>query len=265
MAGFSFADKVVLITGASSGIGRALAGEFARQGAQIILVARNADKLHDIAQSLPGQHLVVPADVRNQNDCEKAVAAALAQFGRIDVLVNNAGKGYCAAVADSTVEDFRDVFETNFFGAFYFLHAVVPHMLRQRAGTIVQISSVSGFCAVPLGSAYCASKFALEGLSQSLRLELQTTGIHVLVVRPGVTDTDFFDNAKNFHAQNPFPLRRLMSANVVAKQILRAVARRQRELILTGESKFLCWLMRLSPALVDRILLHYIQARPTAK
>jgi dehydrogenase/reductase SDR family protein 7B len=110
---------------------------------------------------------------------------------------------------------------------------------------------------VPLGSAYCASKFALEAMSKSARLELHKHNVHVLIVRPGLTDTEFFDRSKNFHERNPFPLRRLMNEDDVAAKILRAAARRRRDLVLTADGKMLWWLMKFSPRLVDRILMQY--------
>jgi short-subunit dehydrogenase len=254
----TFRDQVVLITGASSGIGRALAGEFARQGARIALVARNTEKLKAVAQSLPGEHWVLPADVTQPAAVQRAVAAV----GRIDVLVNNAGIGHCATVADTSLEEFRAVFDTNVFGVLHFLQAVVPGMIERRSGLIIQISSLNGFCAVPLAGAYCASKFALEAMSQSLRLELHRHHVRVLVVRPGVTNTEFFDRAKHFREINPFPLRHVMPADVAAAKIVRAAARGRRELVLTAEGKALWWLKKLSPALTDRILMHHIKTQP---
>jgi len=254
-----FNDQVVLITGASSGIGRALAGEFARQGAHLVLVARNVEKLKAVAQSLPGQHRVLSADVTKPDEVQRAVAAV----GRVDVLVNNAGIGHCAALADMKLDEIRVVMDTNFFGPLYFLRAIIPGMIERRSGLIIQISSVNGFCAIPLGSAYCASKFALEGMSQSLRLELCHHNVHMLIVRPGVVDTEFFDNSKHFHQNNPFPLRNLMPPDVAAAQIVRAAARGKREIVLTGDAKILWWMKKFSPRLVDRILLHYVKARRT--
>jgi len=256
----SFHDKVVLITGASSGIGRALAIDFARQGARVALVARNADKLRALA--LPGEHLIAPADVTKPAEVARAVADTLAHFGHIDVLVNNAGIGHCANLADTSLEEFRAVMETNFFGAFYFLRAVAPGMIERRSGLVVQISSVNGFCSVPLGSAYCASKFALEGMSQSARIELYRHNVRMLIVRPGVIDTEFFDHAKHFRQNNPFPLRHLMPVDAAAAQIVRAAARGKRDIVLTTDGKLLWWLKKFSPALVDRILLRYVKARP---
>ncbi len=259
----SFRDKVILVTGASSGIGRALAAVFAAQGAHVVLVARDEAKLQALEQELatcPGQRLVIAADVRQPDQVQRAVDAALQRFGHIDVLVNNAGKGLCGSVEETPLEEFRDMFDTNFFGPFLFTRAVAPHMVQRRSGTIIQISSVNGFCAIPLHSAYSASKFALEALSQSARIELHKHNVHVLIVRPGVIDTPFFDNSKNFHQKNPFPIRQKMPPARAAQQIVRAAARHQRDLVLTTDARLLWWLKKLAPRLVDRILLHYLKA-----
>jgi len=260
-----FRDQAVLITGASSGIGRALARAFAGQGAHVALVARNAEKLHDIVQelaALPGQRIAVPADVRDPQQVRAAVQTTVEQFGRLDVLVNNAGKGYCGAMADMSLDDLQDLFATNFYGTVHCYQAALPHLRRNRRGLIIQMSSVSGFCSVPLGGAYSATKFALEAFSTAARLELAGDGVRVLVVRPGVTDTNFFDNAKNFRAMNPFPLDRKMSPDVLARQVLRAAAKGKRELVLTFEGRASYWLHRLCPSLLERIVASYVKARP---
>ncbi len=256
-------DAVFLISGASSGIGRALAFEATAQGARVALMARNIDKLRALESELTAagrSALAVPGDVREANDVQQVVGLVVEKFGRIDVLVNNAGKGFTGRVDETPLDDFRDVLETNFNGSLRLTQAVLPHMMAQRAGMLIQISSLNGFCAIPLGSAYCASKFALEALSESLRIELRGQGIHVLVVRPGLTDTEFFDHAKHFRERNPFPLRRMMSADVVARKTLAAAARRRRSITLTGEGKILWWLKKLSPRLVDTILSHYVRS-----
>lgn len=267
MAAISFRDQVVLVTGASSGLGRALATGLASQGAQVALVSRNEEKLRALERDLaglPGQRLVVPVDVCVPDQVERAVAATLAKFGRIDVLINNAGIGQFNTVADTPLADYRAIFETNFYAPLHFLHTVAPHMIAQGAGLIIQISSLNGFCAIPMASAYCASKFAVEALSQSVRIELKPHGVRVMIVRPGVTATEFFDHSKNFHANNPFPIRHLMTAEVAAGKILAAATRGHCDLVLTSDGKILWWLKKLSPRLVDWILFQYSKPRPSA-
>jgi short-subunit dehydrogenase len=233
----------------------------------VALLARNRERLQALEKELRaagGDVAAFPADVCEPAQVAAAVTDALMQFGRVDVLVNNAGKGLTSSVADTALTEYRDIFETNYLGAITVLQAVLPAMQARGSGTIVMISSVNGFCAVPLGSAYCASKFAMEALAESLRIELRPAGLHVLVVRPGATDTEFFDNAKRFRELNPFPLRHLMSAAAVARHTLRAVRQRRRAITLTAEGKLLWWLKKFSPALVDRILAAYVRARPAA-
>ena len=265
MPAANFTDKVVLITGASSGIGQALAEAFAKQGARLALVARNTEKLHELESQFTARSikcLSIPANVRDRAAVTAAVATVQRHFNRLDILVNNAGIGQASTVEDTSLDEFRDVFETNFFGPLHFMQAAIPVMTEQGSGLIIQISSLNGFCAIPLGSAYCASKFALEAMSESARYELHRHNIRVLVVRPGVTDTSFFDNARHFREKNPFPLDRMMSAETVARKILRAAAGNRRELALTAEGKLLWWMKKIAPHLVDRILAGYVKARP---
>lgn len=235
----AFHEKVVLITGASSGIGRALAEEFARQGAQVVPVARSGEN---------------SVDVTKLDQVQRIVANTLARFGRIDVLVNCAGIGMVAAAVEMETSDLRAVLETNFFGAYNALRAVSRHMIERRSGLIIQMSSVNGFCAVPLGSAYVASKFALEGFSRCARAELRPHNIRVLIVRPGLTDTGFFDKAKNFRANDPFPMKRMLSPEYVAKKTVEAAARGRKEIVLSWEGKFIWCVNKLSPQLADWII-----------
>jgi short-subunit dehydrogenase len=231
--------------------------EFAQHSANVVLLARSADKLRALERELaplPGVRLVVPADIRLPEQVESALATALERFGHIDVLVNCAGIGMARAVTDTKLDDLRDVFETNFFGAFNILRAVARHMIQRRSGFIIEMSSVNGFCPVPLGSAYVASKFALEGLARTARAELRSHNVDMLIVRPGLTDTEFFDKAKHFRESDPFPMERMMSPRSVARKTVQAAARGRREIVLGREGKFLWWLSKLSPQLVDWII-----------
>jgi short-subunit dehydrogenase len=256
MANFAFRDKNVLITGASSGIGHALALAFAKDGARVALLARNAEKLREIEKSIGPNAFAVTADVTRPEEVERAVSEALERFGRLDVLVNNAGIGFCGSVEETSLDDFRRVFETNFFSGLQFTKLVAPQMIRQRSGLIIQISSLNGFCAVPLGAAYSASKFAVEAMSQAARIELRRHGVRVLIIRPGLTDTAFFDHAPHFRERNPFPMKHVMSAETAARKILVAAARRRSDLVLTCDGKLLWWLKKFSPRLTDRIILN---------
>jgi NAD(P)-dependent dehydrogenase (short-subunit alcohol dehydrogenase family) len=169
-----------LITGCSSGFGRALAEAALERGDQVVATARRAESLAD----LDGAY-VVPLDVTRQDQIDAAVQAALERFGRIDVLVNNAGTGSVGAVEELTLEHLRDLMETMFFGAVGLTKAVLPHMREQRSGAIVQISSQGGQVSFAGFGAYCAAKFALEGLSDALADEVAPLGIQTLIVEPG--------------------------------------------------------------------------------
>src|ERR1017187_1450463 len=257
-----FDDKVVLIVGASGGIGKALAAEFSREGAHVTLISRDGPRLQSTRQelaSLPGSRTVAFADIRVAEQVQGVITDTIHQFGRIDILANCAGIGMACLTAEMEAEDLRGIFETNFFGSFNVLSAVAPHMIERRAGLIIQMSSVNGFCAVPLGSAYVSSKFALEGLSRTAQVELRRHGVHVLIVRPGLTDTAFFDKAKDFRASDPFPMQRMLSPEYVARKTVEAAIRGRNEIVLGIEGKFLWWASKVSPQLADRLIASVVE------
>ena len=179
------------ITGASSGFGRAFANHALNQGHNVVATARNTAKLADLAARAPDRVLVQALDVTAAGDAEKAIAAALTRFGRIDVLVNNAGYGVVGALEETPAAELRAVMETNFFGAVAMTQAVLPQMREQRSGAVVNISSLGGQLSFGGFSAYSASKFALEGMSEALAQEVAPFGIKVLIVEPGAFRTAF--------------------------------------------------------------------------
>jgi len=185
------AEKVWLITGVSSGFGRTLAEEAARSGDKVIGTLRQAGQLQEFNGIRPGSTIGYLLDVTNHDGVKATVAAAHRHFGRIDVLVNNAGFGFLGAVEEVSVKEFRDVMETNFFGALQVTQAVLPYMREQGQGHIVQMSSVAGFRASPGFGAYNASKFALEGFSEALAKEVAPFNIKVTIVEPGPFRTNF--------------------------------------------------------------------------
>ena len=179
------------ITGASSGFGRAFASHALAQGHNVVATARNTAMLADLAASAPDRVLLQPLDVTVAGAAEKALAAALARFGRVDVLINNAGYGIVGALEETPSAELRAVMETNFFGAVAMTQAVLPQMREQRSGAIVNISSLGGQLSFGGFSAYSASKFALEGMSEALAQEVAPFGIKVLIVEPGAFRTAF--------------------------------------------------------------------------
>ncbi|HEX3662940.1 MAG TPA: SDR family NAD(P)-dependent oxidoreductase [Acidobacteriaceae bacterium] len=266
----SLQGQVVLITGASRGLGLAMAEAFGRRGAKLAIVARDPWEL-DRARALLVQRgaareaevLVIPADLRKRDEAEQAVAKATAHFGRIDVLVNNAGVITVGPVENQTAQDFHDVMESNFFTGLHCALAVTPQMLARRSGTIVNIASIGGKVAVPHLLPYSASKFAVVGFSEGLHAELRQKGVHVLTVCPGLMRTGshlaalfsgdkereyrWFSLAANLPGVST-------SAACAARRIVRAVQCRETEIAITPQAVVATRLAQLAPEIVVRAM-----------
>jgi NADP-dependent 3-hydroxy acid dehydrogenase YdfG len=186
-------SKVVLITGCSSGIGRDLAMKLAHAGYTVVATARNTETLDDLKVALK-----LPLDVTLQDSIEKAVESTLQRFGRIDVLVNNAGYAQAGAIEDLLVDQVQRMYDVNVFGVLRMIKVVAPHMRRQRAGQIINVSSIAGKMVTPANGAYSSTKFALEAISDALRLELEPFNIQVILVEPGAIKTNF-DQTMHHH------------------------------------------------------------------
>jgi NAD(P)-dependent dehydrogenase (short-subunit alcohol dehydrogenase family) len=211
------ANPTWFITGASSGFGAAFARVALERGANIVATARSAAPLAELAASAPGRVLALAFDVTESGAADRAVSAALARFGRIDVLVNSAGYGIVGAVEETPEAELRAQMETNFFGAVALTRAVLPHMRARRSGAIVNLSSLGGQLSFAGFSAYSASKFALEGFSEALAQEVAPFGIKVLIVEPGAFRTRFAGGAlKHMLAAETPPLRLQLGADAVA-------------------------------------------------
>ncbi|MEX0750436.1 MAG: SDR family oxidoreductase [Dehalococcoidia bacterium] len=217
---------VVIVTGASAGIGRETALAFARRGSHLSLAARREDRLHDLSRRIDRigvQTLVVPTDVGRAADVERMVRATVERFGRIDVLVNNAGFGFSGTIEETTEADMRELMDVNYMGAFNATRAVLPHMRRQRQGHIVNVASVVGKLAFPFHGAYSATKFAMIGMTESLRGELDGSGVTATVVLPGSTRTEFFDVQRTNDGHVSAPTGPQQNAEHVARAIVRSV------------------------------------------
>jgi short-subunit dehydrogenase len=219
---------VVVITGASSGIGRTTAEVFAARGCRLVLSARREGLLKQVSDELNRRYGVeavpVTCDVRHAVDVQRLIDTAVERFGRLDVLVANAGVALYARVEDTSEEDLRDLLETNVFGVHRCIRAAVPIMRRQRRGHIAVIGSVAGKQAWPFHGAYAASKFALTGLTQSLRAELAGSGVTASLILPGSTRTDFFRAAKvRVPRYQPRPRGLVQTPETVARAVLRSV------------------------------------------
>jgi short-subunit dehydrogenase len=254
----------VVVTGASSGIGEATAYRFARAGARLGLLARREDRLHQVAEkvrSLGGEARVVPVDLADGEKARAAVREVETAHDGIDVLVNNAGFGIYAPLERVPREDLERVFAVNVFGALACTQAALPGMRRRGMGLVVMVSSIVGKRALPMTGAYGATKYALQGLSDALRVELRGTGVHVSVVCPGFTKTEFSDKVLDYGVTRGRPRGGVMTSEAVADVIFDCARSPRREIVLTGKGRLVVFLERLSPALVDRLLARAIRVK----
>lgn len=261
--------RTVIVTGASSGIGRETAREFARRRAHVVLASRSRDKLEALAAELadlPGRRLVVPTDVTDRLAVEALVRRTMEEFDRLDVLVNNAGVGLFAPIAGGSLDNMRHLFDVNFWGAIHCIQAAVPYMRRQGRGHIVNVSSVAGKVAVPYLGAYSATKFALTAVSGALRSELAGTGIHVSTVYPGLTHTSFQENIlREVAVPDPPRYLRSVAPSAVARRIVRAVRWNLRDTYVTAGDFAAVAAYPLAPALADwGLRLLWLGSRPGA-
>lgn len=249
----------VLITGASSGIGAALAREFAKLGHDVGLAARRIDRLEALAAEIRAggrRALALPCDVTRDGELESAVSACRREFGKIDVVVANAGFGVTGKIADLTLDDFRRQFETNVFGVLRTLHASIGDLERSR-GRFAIIGSVASFVATPGSAPYGMSKFAVRALADSLRAELARTGVSVTLIAPGFVESEIYkvDNRGVLHegAESPVPAWIRMQTPRAARRIARAIVRRRAEAVVTLHGKLAVFFSRACPWLLRAI------------
>jgi len=257
--------RTILITGASQGIGAATARAFAAYPVNLVLLARSQALIESLAEELnqrPGvRALPFVADVARREDIEAAVAQAIHTFGQIDILVNNAGVGMSSPVGEIDYEKGRALFDINFWGALMMTEAVLPGMRERKDGLIINISSIVGRRAMPGISVYCASKFALNAFSESIRVELKRENVRVVSFYPGVTATNFNDNLLT----GPTTVKgkgraKVTSAEDVGRAIVKAAIREPRDAYPTLFDRAFVWASTLAPWLMDRILQRFQQA-----
>ncbi|HEY4715625.1 MAG TPA: SDR family oxidoreductase [bacterium] len=254
-----FTGKVVIVTGASEGIGRALSLGFAREGARVVLSARSEERLksavYEITQN-GGMAIYVKADVSQRQEVENLFKCAIEKFSRVDILVNNAGVGLYGDLEMLDDESLNRVFRVNVMGPLYCIQSAIPAMKKQGGGHIVNISSVAGRRAMPGFGGYAMTKFALHALSESLRTELMPWNIHVTVISPGLIRTEFSKHAvRPAGASAAFSMEsRRMTPEVCAAKIIDAVYCRKREQVITLGGRILVFLNRFSPRLTDWII-----------
>ncbi len=253
-------NGVVIITGGSRGIGRACAIEFAQKGAKVVLGARDTLRMDQVSKEikkLGGEAISVPCDVSHESDCQKLISETVRYFGKIDVLVNNAGFGHYASIENLENQALDQIFRTNLWGAIWCAKAALPYMKKQKSGHIVNVSTIISKRSMPYMTAYCMTKFAMNAFDEGLRLEVRPYGIGVSLVCPGLTNTEFQMNAGKSGVARPLLSKGGMSAEKVGRVILRAVERNKRRVALTLSGKFLLAVQRISPAFVDEILYFY--------
>ncbi len=251
--------KVAAVTGASSGIGQETALAFARRGWAVALAARRVERLEAVAQqcrAAGGQALVVPTDVADRAQVEALVARTVEAFGRLDAMVNNAGYGLFGQTVELDEAQLRRILDVNVMGVWYGMVAAVRVMRRQGGGHIFNVSSVIGKRGTPMHGGYCASKFAVSGLSESARVELRPEGIWVTLVCPALTETEFFSHGSMARRAGSTFNRysRKMSPRPVGEAIARQAGRYRAEMVFTAGGKFLNWVSTLAPGLTDRMM-----------
>lgn len=254
-------NKIVIITGASSGIGKACAEEFAKHGANLVLGARQYVTLCEITRDLEERYLIkavaVQCDVSHENECEFLIKQALLTFKRIDVLINNAGITMRALFKDLDLAVLKNVMDVNFWGAVYCTKHALPQLLKNR-GSVVGVSSIAGYRGLPGRTGYSASKFALNGFMEALRVENLKTGLHVLIASPGFTASNIRNVAlaKDGTSQGESSMdeSKMMTAGEVAEIIVDGVIKRRRTLIMTSQGKLTVFLNKLVPGWLDSMV-----------
>jgi short-subunit dehydrogenase len=253
-------DQIVVITGASSGIGRETALMFGERGATVVLAARNETALASVAKEVErigGRASAVVTDVARWEQVARLARQAAERFGRIDTWVNNAGVSTYATVEELTVAEIERVIQVNLLGEIYGMKAALPYLKRQGHGTIINVASALAERAVPLQAAYCASKHGIKGFTEALRLELarEQSGITVTLIEPSSINTPLFTHARSKMGVAPMPIPPIYEPRVVAEAILFAAEHSRRTIVAGGAGKLITVMQRISPVLLDRYML----------
>lgn len=263
-----FKDKVIIITGASSGIGLATAYRFAELKAKLVLAARNIETLKNIESELTAkgvQVISVKTDVSIQQDCENLINKTVEKFGGIDVLINNAGISMRALFADLDLEVLRRLMDINFWGTVYCTKYALPYLLKSK-GSVVGVSSIAGIKGLPARTGYSASKFAMNGFMETLRIENLKTGLHVLVAAPGFTASNIRKTALaadgSIQGETPRDEDKMMTAEEVAVHLSNAILKRKRTLVLTSQGKMTVLLDKFFPKFMDKMVYNHMAKEP---
>lgn len=262
-------NKVVVITGASSGIGRALAKEFASKGARLSLGARRTELLEELQSELTtAEILICKTDVGQEDDCRKLIEDTVRHYGQIDVLINNAGISMRALFEDVDLKVIRQLMDVNFYGTVCCTKYALPYLLKTK-GSLVGVISIAGYVGLPGRTGYSASKFAIRGFLDTIRIENLKKGLHVLVAAPGFTTSEVrkvaLTNDGTQQGETPRNEDKMMSAEECARHIVNAVEKRKRELILTFvEGKLTVFLGKFFPSLLDKLTYNHMAKEPNS-
>jgi dehydrogenase/reductase SDR family member 7B len=263
-------DKVVIITGASSGIGKALAEKFAELHANLVLAARNLNALEMLAEKLQDRKinlLIVKTDVSKESDCKELIDRTMKRFGRIDILVNNAGISMRALFENTNLTVIKQLMDVNFWGTVYCTKYALPYLLKEM-GSVVGVSSIAGYKGLPGRSGYSASKFAIQGFLEVLRIENMSRGLHVLIACPGFTASNIRNTALagdgSQQGESPRDESSLMTAEKVADKIITAIKNKKQNIIMTTQGKMTVLLNKFFPKWMDRIVYNHMAKEPNS-
>ncbi len=261
----SLKNKVIIITGASSGIGRALALECAKHGVHLSLAARNLNLLQQLKVEIESKYrtkvLCIQTDVSDRMQCERLIQESINYYNNIDILINNAGVSMRAILNDCDLKVIEDVMRINFWGTVYCTKYALPYILKQQ-GSIIGVSSIAGYKGLPGRTGYSASKFAMQGFLEALRIENIKNKLHVLIACPGFTASNIrktaFAGDGSAQGESPRAEKEMMSSEEVAIHIVRAIEKRKRTLILTQQGKWTVFLNKLFPAFMDKMTYNHM-------
>ncbi len=260
----SLSNKVVVITGGSSGIGKALVDDALARGARVAVCARNIEKLKSLFPASDNL-LCFKADVSKEADCYAFIDEVLKKWGGVDVLINNAGISMRALFEDAHLDVIRELMDINFWGTVYCSKRVLPSILKNK-GVIAGISSIAGYRGLPGRTGYAASKFAMQGFLESLRTELLHTGAHVMWVSPGFTASNIRNVARiadgSTQAETPLDESKLMTSEECAKHVLDSIEDRKRSVVLSLQGKMAVWLSKLLPSVADKLVYKHFLKEP---
>ncbi len=259
-------QKVAIITGGSSGIGKSLVLKYAEEGYAVVFTGRNGERMAQVVEELGERpHLALELNAADKEDNHKMIEETIKAYGRIDMLVCNAGISMRALFEDVELDVFKKLMDINFYGAIYATKFALPYLLESK-GTIIAISSINGRRSTPARTAYSSSKFAMQGFFEALRTEVMTRGVHVLVVCPGFTSSNIRNVALNAdgksQGESPRDEKKMMTSEEVAKRTFKAAKKKKRDLILTFEGKMAVFLNKIIPSRLDKMIYNMMKKEP---